>query len=149
MKNNRLITLILFSIYFLGCGGPRLDPTHNYVCLRNHCIDVELAKTENEHAKGLQGRSTLGKDHGMLFIFTKPGAYTFWMKDTLIDLDIVWLDYARRVVYISPNTPSCKEEPCPTYTPDGRAVYVLEINSGYASQLGMKLGDTLEFRLRQ
>jgi len=99
--------------------------------------------------RGLQFRESLDKNKGMLFVFAESRRHAFWMKDTLIPLDIIWLDYARRVVYIAPNIPPCPQDPCPSYSPERDALYVLEINAGVAQQLGLKPGDLAEFRIKE
>ena len=71
------------------------------------------------------------------------------MKDTLIPLDMIWMDSERRIVHIEHNVPPCAADPCPRYPPSGPALYVLEINAGFAAKLGLKVGDTMEFRLKE
>ncbi len=84
-------------------------------------------------------------DSGMLFVFDREDIYPFWMKNTLISLDIVWMNSYRQVVYISKNTPSCVTEICPDINPSGNAKYVLEVNGGVADKISLKIGDYLSF----
>jgi uncharacterized membrane protein (UPF0127 family) len=93
-------------------------------------------------------RSSLGADQGMLFVFAQSAPHRFWMKNTLIALDMIWLDYARRVVHIAHNVPPCKIDPCPSYGPQHPAIYVLELNAGQAQRIGLAVGSQLVFRLR-
>jgi uncharacterized membrane protein (UPF0127 family) len=82
-------------------------------------------------------------DHGMIFLFKESGNYPFWMKNTLIPLDMLWLDETFRVVHISERVPPCQADPCPSYPPGVTARAVLELNGGRARQLGLKEGDQL------
>ena len=108
-------------------------------------IQVELARTSKEHALGLMDRSRLPLDHGMLFIFEQEDLHYFWMKNTFILLDIIWLDSKKNIIYIQENTPPCRADPCPTYGPSMKSLYVLEMNAGIAQRHGLKIGITLKF----
>ncbi len=70
------------------------------------------------------------------------------MKDTLIPLDIIWLNASRQVVFIQQNAPPCEEDPCTVYTSPVKAGYVLELNAGKTAEIGLKEGDRLTFRLK-
>lgn len=137
----------LFAVFLpLGCARPTASAL-NQVCFQQRCFTVEVVQKQEELYRGLQFRRTLAPDAGMLFVFAKSSPYAFWMKNTLIPLDMIWMDYAHHIVYIAHDVPPCKADPCPTYTPSAAALYVLEINAGYAAGLGIKVGDTAEFRL--
>jgi uncharacterized membrane protein (UPF0127 family) len=79
----------------------------------------------------------------MIFVFPAAGFYPFWMKNTLIPLDMIWLDAQARIVSIAVSVPPCKADPCPSYAPDGNATYVIEVVSGFARQHHLKKGDHL------
>ncbi len=115
------------------------------VCYKKHCFEVELARTHQERSTGLMGRESLDKDEGMLFFFDKEGRHSFWMKNTLTPLDIIWIDSNKEVIFISKNTQPCKTDFCPTITPDKKAKYVLEINGGTADEIGLAVGSQLSF----
>ena len=117
------------------------------VCFGRNCFDVEIVQTDEERMRGLQYRESLGQDSGMLFIFKEDKQYSFWMKDTLIPLDIIWLDYTGRVVHIESDVPPCQSDPCPNYVPASPAFYVLEINAGEAAKQKIAVGDKAEFHL--
>lgn len=85
----------------------------------------------------------------MLFVFSSATKHSFWMKDTLIPLDMIWMDYAHRVVDMRTQVPPCTSDPCPVYTPSANALYVLEINSGLSDTIGLKIGDEVDFRLKK
>ena len=105
---------------------------------------AELAKTPEEQAQGLMFRESLPPRHGMLFLFPEPGVHKFWMKNTMIPLDMIWLDREGRVVFVSADTPPCKADPCPSYGPDTPAVTVLEIAGGMAVKEAVKAGSLLK-----
>lgn len=111
------------------------------VCFNNGCITVEIADTNQERANGLMYRETLDKNRGMLFVFEQESIHPFWMKNTLIPLDIVWINSSRDVVYINRDTPPCKAEPCPLVNPGVKALYVLEVNGGVADRLNLSVGE--------
>lgn len=122
----------------------------HHVLLRissNDVIDLEVAKTPKERAKGLMFRKHLKKDKGMLFIFPGPQAYAFWMKNTLIPLDLIWLDRDKKIVYYHDETPPCHQSQCPLYAPptDTQAYYVIEIQSGLRRKLKLNRGQILNF----
>ena len=139
---------LLFGISSISCSRHTV-PRTNQVCFTVKCVNVEVVQKEEELHRGLQFRESLGPDSGMLFVFQKSGPYAFWMKDTLIPLDMIWMDYARRIVHIEHNVPPCVADPCPRYPPGHEALYVLEVNAGYAQKLGLQLGDMAEFRLKE
>ncbi len=145
MTITRRIVLIVAAAVAAACSGPAAG---DRVCFSGTCFRVELAVTQPERSQGLMHRESLPADAGMLFIFGAERPYSFWMKNTLIPLDIIWLDYSRRVIHIEPDVPPCKADPCPSYGPEANALYVLELNAGKAREAGIKPGDTAEFRLK-
>ena len=116
------------------------------VCLKGNCYKVELALTFIEQEQGLMHRPHLDQDRGMLFKFAHEGIYSFWMKNTLIPLDIVWIGSDNKIVFISRATPPCVNDPCPTINPDKSARYVLEVNRGEMDRLGAQVGDIVAIK---
>lgn len=110
-------------------------------------VTAELAVTDDERARGLMFREKILPDQGMLFVFESEDTHSFWMKNTLVYLDMLWLDSQRRVIHIEANVPPCKEDPCPSYGPGVPARYVLELKGGAAAANGIKLQDQLQFVL--
>lgn len=86
-------------------------------------------------------RKSLEEDKGMFFIFDKEGIYSFWMKNTLIPIDIIWLDKNYDIVFISKNSRPCGNDNCLVINPNINARYVLEINAGISEKIGLKIGD--------
>ena len=143
-KKFLLICLVFFCSSCSSYGSSGLQ---GKVCFKGHCIDIELAKSEEDLMRGLQSRASLEKNHGMLFIFPRPGQHDFWMKDTLIPLDMIWFDEWQNVIYIARDVPVCSSEPCPTYGPPEESRYVLEINAGEAKVRNIQIGDQARFML--
>jgi uncharacterized membrane protein (UPF0127 family) len=104
---------------------------------------LELALTPEDQAQGLMFRESLPPNTGMLFVFPTSEPHHFWMKNTMIPLDMIWLDGNGRVIFVSADTPPCKADPCGNYGPDGPAVDVLEIAGGLAAKEGVKPGAVL------
>ena len=95
-------------------------------------VDLELALTSEEISRGLMFRPTLPENRGMLFLFDQPRFPSFWMKNTLIPLDLVFLDGAGAVVDVIAEVQPCAADPCPNYPPSSPAQAVLEIGAGVA-----------------
>jgi uncharacterized protein len=114
------------------------------VTLHGKTFSTEFATTDAQREHGLMARPHMAADHSMLFIFTDEAPRAFWMKNTLIPLDILYFDSARKLVAMQLNAEPCKGDPCAIYPSGGlSARYVLELNAGTAGQLGLKLGDEL------
>ncbi len=110
-------------------------------------VTAELAVNDDERARGLMFRESVPAETGMLFAFPEPGYHPFWMKNTLVELDMLWLDSGKRVVEIENKVPPCKSDPCPSYGGRQEASYVLELKGGQADVLGLKVGDRIDFVL--
>lgn len=110
-------------------------------------IQAELADTPQKRAKGLMYRETLARDRGMLFTFAEAQPWTFWMKNTRIPLDIVWMDGKKRIIHVERNVPVCHrtDDGCPQYQPNENAMFVLELPAGMADTLKLQRGLSLKF----
>jgi uncharacterized membrane protein (UPF0127 family) len=108
-------------------------------------VSVEIANDDELRAQGLMFRDHLAPGAGMLFFFPQEGEYAFWMKNTRIPLDMIWVDSGHRVAHVTFDVPPCKADPCPSYPPHAQARYVLEVAGGVARQHGLKAGDMLRF----
>lgn len=104
-------------------------------------IRVEVAKTPAERATGLMGRRHLEKEGGMLFIFEEEGYHSFWMKDTLIPLSIAFIDREGRIVKITDMKPMTLT----SHPPPQPILYALEMNQGWFSKNGIRVGDVVRF----
>lgn len=109
---------------------------------RVHTFRVEVAATEAQQEKGLMFRTKMGADEGMIFPENPPRRAAFWMRNTVIPLDIIFIGADHRILNIAANAVPYDERPLPSA---GLASGVLELNGGRAAQLGIKPGDTVEW----
>src|SRR6185369_13014704 len=108
-------------------------------------VKVEVASNDELRAQGLMYRDHLAEDRGMIFLFPEKGDYAFWMKNTIIPLDMIWIDETKKVVHVAHDVPPCQADPCPSYPPGVKAQYVLEVAAGVAAKHHVADGDLLKF----
>ncbi len=105
---------------------------------------VEIAANKLRHTKGLMFRKSMGEREGMLFVFKHSADKRFWMKNTKIPLDIIFINKEKRIINIEEAVP-CLAAPCRGYHSRGRARYVLEINQGQCKIYGFEKGTRVDF----
>jgi uncharacterized membrane protein (UPF0127 family) len=111
-------------------------------------LEADLALSVEEQAKGLSIKDNLKPDEGMLFPYDSPRILSFWMKDMKFPIDILWLNADKEVVHIEENLQPCSPFlPCPSYSPDVQAQYVLETVAGFSSANGIIEGTPVLFDL--
>ena len=108
----------------------------------NNCILIELAKTKRELTLGLMFRKKLGENAGMLFDYGSPKYVNIWMLNTLIPLDIIFINNGI-ILKIVEGAQPCKAEPCKLYNSEYPVNKVLEINSGKSKKMNLKIGQKL------
>lgn len=136
--------ILFFMILFIISQGSSKQQT-KCLCIKGNYFYVELAVTPRQRACGLMFREHLDLDSGMLFIYKREGIYPFWMKNTFIPLDIIWINKEKEVVFISRNTPPERSGVCPIINPHKKAKYVLELNGGVSDKIGLSVGDRIIF----
>lgn len=107
-----------------------------------HTVRVEIARTPAQHARGLSHRDALAPDRGMLFVFPEAAPRTFWMKDTRIALDLIWIR-AGKVLGVTANVrpqPGVPDDRLRRYRSPGPVDAVLEVNAGWAAAHGVRHG---------
>lgn len=110
-------------------------------------FNVEIADTPAERARGLMFRRKLPQNRGMLFIFEDDNVRNFWMKNTLIPLDMIFADSEGKVVSTRENVPPCVDgTSCPVYSSGTGARYVLEINAGLAQAYDIRPGAQMDIQ---
>ena len=106
-------------------------------------FDIEIAESEEALQTGLKFRESMGPNQGMLFIFDGRQSYGFWVQDTYISLDMLFINYENKIFYIAENTTPFSEDPI---EPDGFNLYTLELNAGTCQKLNIQKGDTIEWK---
>lgn len=109
---------------------------------RRHAFRVEVARTASEQAQGLMFRRQMGADEGMIFPMEPARPASFWMKNTVIPLDIIYIGVDRRILNIAADTIPYSQAPLPSA---GKVSAVLELNGGRAAALGIAPGDKVEW----
>ncbi len=113
------------------------------VTVADQIFVCEVAATPEQRTQGLMFRETLDTNAGMLFDFQQESIASMWMKNTLIPLDVIWLDAKKRVLDIKTLQP-CTQEPCQSFLSNNPTRWVLEVN---AHTFPGKVGDLVEFDL--
>lgn len=106
-------------------------------------LDIEIADTPYERETGLMYRDSMAKQHGMLFIFKNESQRFFYMKNTKIPLDIIYIGTNKSIVSVKNNAKPYDETSLPSEQP---AQYVLELNAGLYQSLGLQIGDTVDWK---
>lgn len=113
-------------------------------------FNLEIVDTPRLMARGLAGRTSIPKNGGMLFLFSKPGQHSFWMKDMLIPIDILWV---RNNVFVfilenvKPPVAGLADEELNRFVPPEEADSVIEIAAGTAKELGLRAGQPVRILL--
>ena len=111
--------------------------------LDNLKFKIEIADTPEERIKGLSGRESFDENTGLLFIHDEPGIYGIWMKDMNFPIDVIWLDENYYIVDIASDVqPDSFPE---VFEPGVPALYILEVNAGFARRNGIETGDNLKY----
>jgi uncharacterized protein len=162
---NLLPVILIGSILLAGCSSVGLSqqskpvvtptplpaitgaqslPVVAKIVINKTTINLEAANTPREQEIGLMFRASMPADRGMVFNFPTAVPANFWMKNTLIPLDIIFLR-GDKIMNIQANVPPCKADPCPGYGPTSNVLIdrVIELNAGQAKKLGLKVGDKL------
>jgi uncharacterized membrane protein (UPF0127 family) len=127
----------------VACKVPYRDDLQ--ITAGTNTINSELALTDNQRDTGLGGRSCIGPEQSMLFVFKKPDYYPFWMKDMKFPIDIIWINQNKTVNKVEADvSPSTYPR---SFTNTQPSMYVLEIQAGLAQQLNITEGTSLQFNL--
>ena len=137
-----LLSILVFLSGFYSCQSPsgtQRAPIYIVTLPNGKQIKAEEALDKR---KGLMGRASICKDCGMLFIYEEEGLHSYWMKNVLFPLDLIWLSSEGRVVYIVESASPCFSD-CRLYTNTVPAKYVLEVMGGVVKEEKLSLGDSL------
>jgi uncharacterized membrane protein (UPF0127 family) len=135
----KILFCLLMSLAGLLAGANRFIT----ITIQDKPFMAEIADTPEKHSRGLMFRRSIRDDYGMLFIFADEDYRSFWMKNTLISLDIIFLNQGQQIVDMATSVPPCKGDPCPAYPSKFPARFVLELKGGMAKKLNLKIGDKI------
>ncbi len=107
-------------------------------------IDIEIADTEQKRMQGLMFREHMDENRGMLFIFPREDYQAFWMKNTVIPLDMIFVNSKKEIINIHKNTTPFSEQTYPSTAP---AIYVIEVNAGFTDKYNIQPGDKIVWRV--
>jgi uncharacterized protein len=137
-----IIALSTLTIALGACAqGPRIEIVGPGGAQRA-VVSVEIADTTATREYGLMYRKQMDENAGMIFVFKSPRHNEFWMKNTVIPLDMIYADGAGKIIGVVRNAPPFSED---IDAVDGDSQYVLEVNGGFCDRHGVKVGDTLRF----
>ena len=146
MKQISAKFLVIFLLIFLASCAQNSDQVLINNGKEDIIINVQIADDNDERMKGLMFIEKLDENGGMLFIFEKEDYQAFWMKNTLIPLDMIFINDELQIVDIK-NAIPCKQDPCNVYTSNQPARYVLEINEGFAAKNSIDKDDKITLKL--
>ena len=106
-------------------------------------IEIEIVRDEASITQGLMYRKSMDENRGMLFVMPQMGPQSFWMKNTHIPLDIIFINHNKQIVTVRKNTTPFSEK---NVTSTQNALYVLEVNAGYCDKFGIKKGDFVKWQ---
>lgn len=137
-----LLPLIAAALLLTSCGARHitLSAPEGKATVQ---VAVEIADNGAEREQGLMQRTTLAENTGMLFVFTQPQVLQFWMKNTLIPLDILYFDADGRFTSGTDAMQPCKKDPCALYSSIEPSQYALEVPKGFRVKNGIGVGWTL------
>ncbi len=116
---------------------------------KGRVVIAEIADTPEKMQRGYMFREQVGEEDGMIFVYPSASFHAMWMKNTLVPLDMVWMDVDFRVVHIERSVPPCRKDPCPAYGSLRRASYVLEVQGGSIAPDQLALGDRISVAFPQ
>jgi uncharacterized membrane protein (UPF0127 family) len=140
--------LAVAALAALHCASPGAEPAAGARVVvetaagGRHAVAVEVARTDAERARGLMHRARLAEDAGMLFLFEESAVHAFWMKNTLIPLDMIFIGEDGRITGI---VARAAPGDLSALSAGGPSRYVLEVNGGWAEARGVAVGDRVRF----
>lgn len=135
------LALLAVGVMAFGVQHARMGGDTRTISIGGEVVTVSLALTQEERARGLSGRSGLAEDEGMLFVFPKDGQYSFWMKDMLFPIDILWISRDGVITHVEKSlSPSTYPH---TYTSESSSRFVLELPAGFTDAHGISVGDSV------
>ncbi len=148
MKQVKRVIVLAVLFWALACvfsaSQIKLIPLY----IGSEKFTVEIADTNEKWLTGMMHREFIPDDFGMLFVSDSDQYRSFWMKNCLVRLDIIFLDSNKQIINMHLNVPPCKSEPCAGYPSRRPARYVLELRGNRARELKLKPGDAISFSFK-
>jgi uncharacterized membrane protein (UPF0127 family) len=146
----RWLLLICLVLLLAGCGSRTPIEellTRDVTLPGGHIIKAEPVVDTRDMMRGLMFRAKLAPDHGMLFVHPVSGRYSYWMYQTYIPLDMIWMDENHRIVELVDSAPPCKTaaSKCAHFGGHEMARFVLELNGGSVRKYGLKLREMIQW----
>lgn len=159
----KISLILIFSLFLIGCANSSPPSSHANdiksenvpemkeqnlpisakVTLGKEEIELEVTETSQQQQLGLMFRQSLPENRGMLFSFSPPRMVSFWMKNVVIPLDMIFI-YDGKIKAIESNVPPCNVDPCPVYGPNALIDGVIELKGGRAKELNLTVGDDVK-----
>jgi len=140
---HKFILLFIVFCCITGLGFLFVREGEYYITINNKEIEVDIADTDNEQYQGLSNREKLCADCGMLFVYDDKKVRDFVMRNMNFDLDIIWIE-DDEIVRIDENLYAEGASPTRSYSSGAPVNYVLEVNSGFCGENGIKVGDIID-----
>lgn len=153
MAKQIIIAISIITIIFAALSYRTIKKKEEFtpasIIINGHTVEVEVANSTATRAKGMMYRDSLGAEEGMFFVFPNEGKHRFWMANTYVPLDIIWISKDKVIVDIAENAEPCDktgklQSLCTLYKPSDNAKYVLEVNAGWTTEKQVTIGDSIE-----
>ena len=141
LNHLRLLLALVFANTALA--NTELETGLVHFTNQNLSIEVEIATNQQQRETGLMNRQSLPVNKGMLFVYNDQGLRGVWMKNTLLPLDVLFLNHKAEIVAMLPDLQPCRQNPCPIYSSQLPATYMLEVNAGFINNHQLKIGQAL------
>jgi len=148
MKSRELLVIFMLVLAgglaseLISSERTSLSDNRTQIYFQGHVLNVHIANTPKERQRGLMFREELGENEGMLFVYEEEDYRSFWMKNTLIPLDIIFLNAEKEVINVETARPepNVSDSNLMTYGSERPAKYVLEVNAGFAEDFSVSEG---------
>ena len=146
LSRSKFILNALFLLFFILLFSFLLDKKNTFtkevkITIKDYNYYLETASTDKKREIGLSNRQSLCSNCGMIFVFKREGIYPFWMKNTFIPLDMIWLNKKNKVVKIATVLETNSEK---KYANKIKAKYVIELNANEVFKRDLKIGDVIQ-----
>ncbi len=139
LKISLILIIVICVVLLVKPTKQQSTPTID-ITIKDKTLSLEIAKSAIQKSRGLSNRNSLCPNCGMIFVYRIESIYPFWMKNTLIPLDIIWVNKQGTVVDIIQGKPNDLS----ILTPKSKALYIIELNLDTSNNLNLKIGDQIQ-----